>query len=398
MKASDIVILDYQTTCAAGTGNTALRQAIAQQQSGLRKNDMVNVELNTWIGRVPEIDDVQWTEPQVGWKSRNNALIQLALNQGNFMQSIERVKREFSRERVGLIMGSSTSSIDRAEEAYGQLEDDQHLPHAFQQEYVLNPHAPALYAAHVCGISGPAITINTACSSSAKVFASAARWLNLGLVDAVVVGGADTLCMSVLYGFHSLQLVSEKPCKPFDEQRDGINLGEAAGFAILTRKENSPEHTGIKLSGFGESSDAHHMSHPHPDGLGAKKAIEQALQGAALTTDDIDYINLHGTASRANDHIEGSLIANMFSQNTVASSTKGWMGHTLGAAGIIEAIIALDTLHTSVLPGTLNLEQVDQSIGLAMSPHNQQRKVRHVMSNSFGFGGNNCCLLFSNMH
>lgn len=399
MNATDIVILDYQSTCAAGTGNIALRNAIAQQQSGLRKNDIANVDLNTWIGRVPGIDEIQWPQDQVRWKSRNNALIQLALNQGHFMQSVERIKQQFSPERIGFIMGSSTSSIDRAEEAYGKLEENDHLATDYLQEDVLNPHAPALYAAHCCGITGPSITINTACSSSAKVFASAARWLTLGLVDAVVVGGADTLCMSVLYGFHSLQLVSENPCKPFDEHRDGINLGEAAGFAILTRKKDAAEHSGIQLSGFGESSDAHHMSHPHPDGLGAKQAIEQALYGAKLSTKDIDYINLHGTASRANDQIEGSLIANMFDhQHTVASSTKGWMGHTLGAAGIIEAIVAMDTLKTSILPGTLNLEHPDQSIGLKMTPDNQQRDVSHVMSNSFGFGGNNCCLIFSHAH
>ncbi len=399
MKPSSIVVLDYDSTCAAGTGMAALRQAITQQTSGLSKNDLPESELETWVGKVTALDDFTLDKKDIAWTSRNNRLIKLGLEQGTIKNTVESLKERFGGNRVGVVMGSSTSSIDRTEEAYRHLDDQGQLHDRYKQENVFNPHAPGLFVAHSCGLSGPTITVNTACSSSAKVFATSARWLALNIVDAVLVGGADTLCLSVLHGFHSLQLVSEHPCKPFDQERDGINLGEAAGFAVLVRAEEHATHSSntIELSGFGESSDAHHMSHPHPDGLGAQLAIEQALTMSELLPSDIGYINLHGTASRANDLIEGNLIAKLFPGSTISSSTKGWMGHTLGAAGIMESIVAMDTLRTGVIPGTLNLQQVDDEIPLKMSAENRQMSVTHVMSNSFGFGGNNCCLIFSKL-
>jgi 3-oxoacyl-[acyl-carrier-protein] synthase-1 len=269
------------------------------------------------------------------------------------------------------------------------------VPSAFLQAKVLNPHAPAFYTAHRTGITGPCVTLSTACSSSAKVFATAARWLNAGVVDAVLVGGADSLCLTVLYGFHSLQLVSTKRCSPFDEARDGINIGEGAGFALLTRDEMAFDGAGIVLSGYGESSDAHHMSHPHPEGAGAKLAIHQALGMAQLRPEQIGYVNLHGTSSRVNDLVEGNLMARLFPASTPMSSTKGWTGHTLGAAGIVEAIIAMDTFHTGLLPGNLHCKRVDPEIALQLAEENREASPEHVMSNSFGFGGNNASLIFS---
>jgi len=392
-----IVVVTYEATCAAGVGMDAIRQAIVQQKTGLRKNDFPGCDLPTWIGRVQALDDYQWPTLRSQWKSRNNALIDLALQQGTFLSSLDAIKKQVGIERIGLVMGSSTSSIDRSEEAYHFLDQDEKFPAEFLQEDVLNPHAPGLFVAARLGLTGPCMTINTACSSSAKVFATAARWLNAGIVDAVLVGGADTLCLSVLYGFHSLQLVSEKQCQPFDIARDGINLGEAAGFAILMRAENALTHCGIELNGYGESSDAHHMSHPHPQGSGARLAVEQALNQSGLNPSDIDYINLHGTASQANDHIEGNLVGNIFPATTRMSSTKGWTGHTLGAAGILESIFAMDSLLTGEIPGNVNLKNIDPEIDIQLSEKNSQARLHHVMSNSFGFGGNNACLIFSRL-
>lgn len=397
---NNIVIVDYEITCGAGTGLAALRQSLREQRSGLKKNDLAHSDLPTWIGKVSELDNADWEPDHRQWQSRNNALIRLALNQGSLIGTLAALQEQFGHSRIGLIMGSSTSSIDRSESAYRHLSEQGTLSEGYRQASVLNPHAPGLFVAELLNIRGPSMTISTACSSSAKVFASAARWLNMGLVDAVLVGGADTLCLSVLHGFHALQLVSENTCKPFDVNRDGINIGEAAGFAILARrgdvsKHNIIAHKGIALSGYGESSDAHHMSHPHPDGEGARLAIAQALETARLSPKNIGYINLHGTASRANDTIEGNLISRLFPHTTFASSTKGWTGHTLGAAGIVEAIIAMETLHTGLIPGTLNLQRVDPEIDLVMSAENSSADVEHVMSNSFGFGGNNAALIFS---
>jgi len=385
----DIRLLDYQSTSAAGHNIDALRQSIDSGTSGLRKNDLPGSELNTWIGRVTGLEEIDLGE----WQSRNNALAHLGYQQGDVRSNVERLKSQYGAARMGVVMGSSTSSIDRTEEAYRHLTDGE-LSEAYRQTEVHNPHAPSLFVAHMSGITGPAMTINTACSSSAKVFASGARWLEADLVDAVLVGGVDTLCLSVLHGFDSLQLVSKNQCRPLDEHRDGINLGEAAGYAILVRANEGHDDSGITLTGYGESSDAHHMSHPHPEGLGARLAMQQALDLANLQAAKIDYINLHGTSSRANDLIEGQLISDMFPTTTQVSSTKAWMGHTLGAAGITEALIAVEALQRSLIPGSMNLQELDHQLDLSVQASNLVRDSEYVMSNSFGFGGNNCCLVF----
>lgn len=385
----DIRLLDYQSTSAAGHNIDALRQSIDSGTSGLRKNDLPGSDLTTWIGRVHGLEEIDLGE----WQSRNNALAHLGYQQGDVRSNVERLKSQYGAARIGIIMGSSTSSIDRTEEAYRHLKDGE-LSEGYRQARVHNPHAPSLFVAHMSGITGPAMTINTACSSSAKVFASGARWLEAGLVDAVLVGGVDTLCLSVLHGFHSLQLVSENQCRPLDEHRDGINLGEAAGYAILVRADDGHDDSGVSLKGYGESSDAHHMSHPHPQGLGARLAMQQALDLANLQAMQIGYINLHGTSSRANDLIEGQLISDMFPTTTQVSSTKAWMGHTLGAAGITEALIAVEALKRGVIPGSMNLQELDHQLDLSVQANNVNKDCDYVMSNSFGFGGNNCCLVF----
>ena len=387
----DIRLIDYQSTSAAGHNLAELREAIDTQTSGLRNNDLDGCDIDTMIGRVAGVEEIDLGE----WQSRNNALAKLGYQQGDIDNHVQSLKDRFSSARLGVVMGSSTASIDRTEEAYRHLSEDNQLPAEFLQRKVHNPHSPGLYVAHLTGITGPAITINTACSSSAKVFATGARWLQQGIVDAVLVGGVDTLCLSVMYGFHSLQLVSSQACRPLDQNRDGINLGEASGYAILMRDEDCQSGTNILLKGYGESSDAHHMSHPHPEGLGARLAMQQALDMAELNNDDIDYINLHGTASRANDLIEGKLIGSMFTKSTQVSSTKAWMGHTLGAAGITESLIAVDALHRNIIPGNLNLSELDNDLDISVQSDNLAKPLKHVMSNSFGFGGNNCSLLFS---
>lgn len=391
----DIHIIDYDTCSAAGVNLLALRQSLKEYKSGLVKNDLKGSNIDTWLGKVQAIDDVSDLKQ---WQSRNNALAALGLEQGSLKTTLDGVTKEFGSSRIGIVMGSSTSSIDRTETAYTDLDESGALKPTYQQTLVHNPHAPSLFVAHYTGIKGPAITINTACSSSAKVFATGARWLEMGVVDAVLVGGVDTLCLSVVHGFNSLQLLSANPCKPFDHNRDGINLGEASGFAILQRAGESDKAAGIRLSGYGESSDAYHMSHPHPEGLGARLSMTQALKRADLAPDAIDYINLHGTSSRANDLIEGQLISDLFPKTTVCSSTKAWMGHTLGAAGITEAIITMDTLNTDFIPGSMNLESLDKALDFTIAAKNQSKACTHVMTNSFGFGGNNCSLVFSKAH
>jgi len=244
------------------------------------------------------------------------------------------------------------------------------------------------------GITGVGLTVSTACSSSSKVFAAAERYIKAGLCDAAVVGGVDSICLVTLYGFNSLQLVSTGPCRPWDKDRSGITIGEAGGFALL---EKSDDEDGVFLKGYGESSDAHHMSTPHPEGEGAGLAISDALGRAALSPDDIGYVNLHGTGTKSNDAAEDKAIIKIFGTDTPCSSTKGWTGHTLGAAGITEALISLLVLENDFLPANINLAYIDDALSANILLENRDNIVTNVLSNSFGFGGSNCCLVFGKL-
>jgi 3-oxoacyl-[acyl-carrier-protein] synthase-1 len=217
--------------------------------------------------------------------------------------------------------------------------------------------------------------------------------MEAGLIDAALVGGVDSLCLTTLYGFHSLQLVSHLPCRPFDTARDGISIGEAAAFALLERAPDSLDADAVMLLGIGESSDAYHMSSPHPDGRGAKAAMLQALDTAGLQAADIDYINLHGTGTPSNDNAEARAVAAVLGSEVPASSTKGATGHTLGAAGALEAVICGLALQHGFMPAGLNTTAVDPSLGVRYLLENRHGKVGRVMSNSFGFGGSNCSLI-----
>jgi len=383
-------IAAYTATSAVGQGKTALRDALAQSRSGLRANDFGDApRLPTWIGRVDGLETLQLPDTLARWDCRNNRLAWMGLQADGFMDAVARARAAYGPTRIALILGTSTSSIGETELAYTQLDAEGGFAADQRRPHVHTPHSLALFVQEALGLAGPCETISTACSSSAKVFASAERLIRLGLVDAAVVGGVDTLCGSVLYGFNSLELVSPAPCRPFDAARDGISLGEAAGFALL---EHGPG--ALELLGYGEASDAHHMSTPHPQGLGAERAMDDALARAGLTTDDIDYINMHGTASTKNDEVEGALVARRFPERTHASSTKGFTGHTLGAAGIVEAAVSLLALETGLMPGTVNTTTLDADCGPQVRLAPAQGDVRHVLSNSFGFGGNNCALVF----
>ena len=241
------------------------------------------------------------------------------------------------------------------------------------------------------GLTGPAMTISTACSSSAKVFCLAERFIRLGLIDAAVVGGVDSLCHTTLYGFNALQLVSTEICRPFDVARRGLSIGEAAGFALVDKQDLDD---GLLLRGYGETSDAHHMSTPHPDGDGARRAMQAALSSAQLDVANIDYINLHGTATPANDRAEGRAVYGVFGGATPCSSTKGFTGHTLGAAGITEAAIALLSLEQNFVPGSPTTQAIDPNTQCGIVLKGRAGTVANVMSNSFGFGGSNCVLIF----
>ncbi|MDH3613126.1 MAG: beta-ketoacyl-ACP synthase [Gammaproteobacteria bacterium] len=388
-----LAIGSYTATSAAGVGLAAMQKSIAGRSSGLRPNDLDGCDLDTWIGRVDALEAISLPRHLAHLSSRDNQLAWLGLQQDGLLDSLAQLTKRISADRVGVIIGTSTSSIGRTEEAYTKLLPSGFISEEYRQPEVHSLHSPGAFVSAATGLEGPSMTISTACSSSAKVFASAARWISHGLVDAVLVGGIDGLCMSILYGFNSLELVSSSLCRPFDRRRDGINIGEGCGYAILMREELQPDSE-FALLGYGESSDAYHMSHPHPEGKGAVTAIDQALERAQVPADAIDYVNLHGTASQANDRIEAYALAQRFSEHTLASSTKAWTGHALGAAGILEAVITLQAMRHGLIPGTLNCEEQDPDAAFGVLTENSHKPISNAMTNSFGFGGNNAVLIF----
>ncbi len=381
-------ITAYSLSSAAGHGREQTLASLRNRRTGLSRNDFGPAPLPTWIGRVEGLEAEPLPARLTEWDCRNNRLAWRGLHADGFITAVLAARERYGADRIAVIVGTSTSSIGASEEAYRRLESDGSYPPDLRRRIIHTPHSLGDFVQHAIGSTGISMTVATACSSSAKVFAQAQRILEVGLADAVVVGGVDTLCGSVLFGFNSLELISPDPCRPFDRDRRGINIGEAAGFALLERDAEQ----GPWFLGCGESSDAHHMSTPHPEGLGARLALEQALARARLTPKEIDYINLHGTATRKNDEVEASVIREMFPATTFASSTKGWTGHTLGAAGIIEAAISLIALEEGFLPGTLHCDRPDECCGPQIRVESASRSARCALSLSFGFGGSNCVL------
>ncbi|MCG7990102.1 MAG: beta-ketoacyl-[acyl-carrier-protein] synthase family protein [Candidatus Thiodiazotropha lotti] len=384
-------ITHFTLTNALGCGKTASLEALRTGRSGLQPCDLENVDLATWIGRVSGLEDMPLEERVSDYDCRNNRLAQLALQQDDFLPAVKQAVERYGADRIGVFMGTSTSGIATTEAAYRTRINDA-LPAEFTPQYTHNIASSSHFIRDYLGLNGTAIAISTACSSSAKVFAAAYRYMTAGVCDAAIVGGVDSLCLTTLYGFNALDLVSAEPCRPWDGQRNGINIGEGAGFALLEKPQDGDSSP--SLIGYGESSDAHHMSTPHPEGAGARHAMQQALQRAGLEIGDIDYINLHGTATRSNDASEDNAVCGLFGNLTPCSSTKGFTGHTLGAAGITESIFALLCLQDGLLPQSLQTRQQDDSLGANILLNPEQRELRHVLSNSFGFGGNNCSLIF----
>jgi 3-oxoacyl-[acyl-carrier-protein] synthase-1 len=386
-----IFITAHTATSALGRGLADHLEALRESRSGLRENDFTRETLSCAIGRVAGLESLPLPAQYARHECRNNRLAWLGIAADDFLDRARAAIARHGAERVALLVATSTSSIGATEEAYARQSDGR-FPDDLRRPEVHTPHSLGLFLEHVLGTRGPCLTTATACSSSAKIFALAERMMRLGLVDAAILAGVDSLCGSVLFGFNSLELVAPEPCRPFDVRRRGISIGEAAGFALLERNaaDRSPA-----LIGWGESSDAHHMSTPHPQGLGARLALEGALARAGLAAADVDYINLHGTATPRNDEVEAGVVAAAFDARTRASSTKGWTGHTLGAAGILESVVCLLAMEHGVIPGTLNCEEPDPVCGPQIALRNETADVRIALSNSFGFGGSNCTLAFA---
>ena len=384
------IVTRYTGVNCLGAGVDPWWAALRERRSGLAPCDFEDVALETFIGRVPGVEDVVLPEALAAFDCRNNRLAQLGLAQDGFGDAVAAARERYGSRRIAVILGTSTSGVLSTERAYQHRDPASGaLPATFRYAGTQSTHSLAAFVRSLLGLEGPAHVVSTACSSSAKVFGGAARMIAAGIADAAVVGGTDSLCLTTLYGFRSLELLSGAPCRPFDPERNGISIGEGAGFALLER-----EGEGAVLAGVGESCDAYHMSTPHPEGLGARLAMERALAGAGLRPEAIGYVNLHGTATRTNDVAEGRAVRDVFGPRTPASATKGAHGHLLGAAGITEAIVALLALERGWLPGTANTRALDVECAARVLLEGETARPRYVLSNSFGFGGNNCSVIF----
>ncbi len=393
-----IGITHYTAVNALGYGNAAILKSLQEQRMGLTPCDFNGAALNTYIGKVDDLPSYALTDQYAKYDCRNNRLANAVLLQDGFADAVCQKIKQYGATRVAVIIGTSTSGVEELEQSY-RLRDPVtgRLPTEKQLQYTYNLFSISDYIATRLGAEGPCYTVSTACSSSAKVFAVAARLIQSGLCDAAVVGGVDTLCLNTLHGFNSLQLLSEQPCQPFDKHRKGVSIGEGGGLAFL-EKESNTSNAKVMLMGYGESTDAYHMSSPCPDGRGAAASMSKALQSSGLGADQIDYINLHGTGSDINDSSEANAVFNIFGGTMPATATKGYTGHTLGAAGITETVISLLSLENQFLPVTVNTEIVDPKVTINIQTRDVAGSfaapIKTVMSNSFGFGGNNCSLVF----
>ncbi len=388
---TSLAITACSLTTALGAGNAAHVVALREGRTGLAPLRFENLPLTTWTGEVRGVDAVTLPPECAAFDCRNNRLAWLGLQQDGLLDAISAARSRWGAARVGVFLGTSTSGLLQTEIAYRHRASDGSLPDDFQYGPTQNTYSVAAFAARVLALDGPAWVVSTACSSSAKVFGTAARMIEAGLIDAALVGGVDSLCLTTLYGFNSLELLSPEICRPWDARRDGLSIGEAAAYALLERTPATPPQGW--LLGVGESNDGYHMSTPHPQGLGAVAAMRAALSAAGLEPGEIDYINLHGTATPSNDAAEDAAVGQVFGSAVPCSSTKGATGHTLGAAGGVEAALCLLAMRHGSIPGGLNRQEPDPALHLAYVGDNRAATLRRVLSNSFGFGGSNASLV-----
>ncbi len=390
-----LMLRHFTASSCIGLGNEATLRSLLTQRSGLKSCDFESVGIDTHIGEVRGVDSTRVPVELAHFDCRNNRLAELALRQDGFLDSVGEATGRWGAKRIGVFIGTSTAGILQTELAY-RVRDriTGALPAEFEYGATHNSFSAADYLRRRLQLRGPAVAVSCACASSAKVFGSARRMIEAGLIDAAVVGGVDSLCLTTLYGFRSLQLTSPLPCRPFDAARDGISIGEAAAFALLERPVDDMDRDTVLLLGVGESSDAHHMSAPHPEGHGARRAMQAALAAATLDAGAIDYINLHGTGTPSNDRSESQAVTSVFGPTTPSSSTKGATGHALGAAGALEAVISALALQNGLLPGGVPTTRIDPTLTAHYLRENRRANLSHVLSNSFGFGGANCSLVF----
>lgn len=377
--------------CSAGATKQQVINSLQSNKACLTKSQQYShskpLMLGLYEGDLPEIP-----LKQPHWHTRNNQFALLAALQ--IAEQVELAKAKFGSHRIAVIIGTSTSGISDNEPLIKKWTLDNVMPDEYDYQ-AQEMAATADFIANYFAVSGPVYAVSTACSSGAKALACAQRLIALGLCDVAIAGGVDTMCQLTVQGFSSLEAVSEERCNPFSKNRQGINVGEGAALFVVSKTVQ-----GVALEGVGESSDAHHISAPEPNGQGAIACMEQALKSADLSATQIDYINLHGTATPLNDQMESIAVNQVFGDTTLCSSTKSSTGHTLGAAGAVEAAIAWLLLNAKDHHAWLPVHHWDgvydealPKLNFVSDQHRCERTPRYILSNSFAFGGNNISLV-----
>jgi 3-oxoacyl-[acyl-carrier-protein] synthase-1 len=304
--------------------------------------------------------------------------------------ALARAVRRHGASRVALVLASSTGGLETTERASAQLAAAGQLPEQYSFDHAHAFHALIDLMRAWSGAGGPGYVVSTACSSGNKVFGSAARLLQAGMADAVLVGGIDSLCQVTVRGFHSLGILSKQPCRPFGRDRAGTSIGEGGALLLLERGGEAS----AELLGVGECCDAHHMTQPAPDGSGALNAMQKALDAAGLEAAQIDHVNAHGTGTPLNDAAEARALASLFGRSVPVASTKGYTGHMLGAAAAIEAVFAVAALERKSVPRSLGSDPADPTLEIQLSARAHAHPCRYVLSNAFAFGGSNAAVVF----
>lgn len=380
-----VSITAYAAVNGMGRNVAAIADRLARGEHGLSPCP-IEVPFDTVCGAVAE----PHPPPPPKYKAYDSRVLRIVLMAFEEIASaVDAARRRWGDDRVGVVMATSTGGIMTTEEAYFGWKETGRLDpsHDLKRQHQFAAFTEVL--ADLSGVGGPRYAVSTACSSSGKSIASAQRMIAAGLVDAVLVGGADGLCHTTVRGFHSLGVLSPTPCCPFGADRPGMNVGEGAGYLLVEREGDGP-----RVLAVGESSDAFHMSAPDPEGRGAKLAMERALEAAGLQPEDIDHVNAHGTGTARNDTAEAKAIHALFQDRVPVVSTKGYTGHTLGAGGATEAVLSLIALEQKWIPVSLGANPVDPEIDIRVVHEKLETPVRHVLSNSFAFGGNNVSVLF----
>lgn len=395
MKNEPVYLNHLGLICALGSDHKSISNKLFTGYSDNLIQTSEFSEKSVYLGKVSESLPALEEFPTVE-RTRNNQLLKAAFNQ--IKATLTSDYGHIKKERIGIVIGTSTSGIAEGEKALAEQIKTGDLPEGFDYS-MQEMSAPATALAGWVGSKGPCYVISTACSSSAKALASARRLIRSGICDLVIAGGVDSLAGLTVNGFAALDSVSKGICNPYSASRDGINIGEGAALFMVSNKDLTTNQTpAISLAGIGECSDAHHISAPEPEGKGAEQAMQLAMSNANISKQDIGYINMHGTATIQNDRMEGRAIYRLFKDSVPCSSTKGYTGHTLGAAGAIEAafcwlLLANDNPHK--MPVHLSDHAIDpelEPISL-VKDNTDNQPIKYAMSNSFAFGGNNISLI-----